>query len=106
LLGAVDQLVGTFRPNREEYDGTLLELALVPWRAERRPPAQDDEELLGSVVEVVEPARCSRGDLVEARADPVATRQPSRATGRPLLLALELPRVPPDVRRLGQRALM
>ena len=88
-----------FGPDAEVDDLPLLEQPLARGLAQRRRAAQDDQELFGPVVEVVQTAAPAREQLVDRRTELIAPRQPGRAVRGPLLGALELPVVAPDVQR-------
>ena len=88
------------RTRREVDDLTLLELPLAVVGAQRRRPAEDEEQLLGAVVDV-EDLEVAGPELVEARPEErAATRYESldeAAAATPVLLLLA-PVVGPDVR--------
>src|SRR5438876_10889491 len=63
------------RACRELCDVARLELPLAGRGPQRRPAAQDDEQLVVAVVEVVRALRLSRQQLVQAGPD-VAVRDP------------------------------
>ena len=88
-----------FRPDAEVDDLPLLEQPLARGLAPRRRAAQDDQELFGPGVEVVQTAAPARKQLVDRRTELIAPRQPGRAVRGPLLGAFELPVVAPDVQR-------
>ena len=88
----------TVRADGEEDDVALRELALARRISKRRRATEDDEQLLGTVVEVVQAARTTRRDLVHRCPHLLAAGDARRLSGGPLLVALVLPDVAPDVR--------
>src|SRR5207253_8047073 len=63
LVATVLNLVRAVRPGRKVDDLAVLELPFARRRPERRAAAENHEQLLRAVVEVIEPARGTRRQL-------------------------------------------
>ena len=64
----------TLRSSRKVHDVAFSELVLTLWRAQRRPAAQHEQQLVDAVVEVVQRLRLTRRQLVQAHPQLVASR--------------------------------
>ena len=101
--------MGSLLAAREADDVALLQLVLAVGRAERRPPADDEQPLLVRMVRVVRPEPVARLELVQAPSDQLtadARADPGVLASPPCALLDAVPLVGVEIEDLLRRSLI